>query len=255
MWTHDRTCSYRQELYNGVDITLGPKVERCPLPNIYIPTRSADDWTQLLADPVKHWRTGYSARTLAQSWQDADGLPTEITEAFTASENLAGIKLLLAIPEHQVPLVGGSRPSQNDIWALARVGNELVSIAVEGKVAEPFGPTMSDWIAEGSTGKAARLAFLRRELNLNEELAGNIRYQLLHRTASAIIEAKRFCASHAVMLVHSFSPSRDWLQDYEEFAKLLRAEATINKVVSAGNRGGIHLHIGWVCGNEKYLSK
>ncbi len=23
MWTHDRTCSYRQELYNGVDITLG----------------------------------------------------------------------------------------------------------------------------------------------------------------------------------------------------------------------------------------
>ena len=225
------------------------------MPYIYIPARSADDWAQLLADPVKHWRTGYSARTLAHSWQHADGFPTEIKEAFATNAHLAGIQLLLALPEHQVPLVGGARPSQNDIWALARAGNELVSIAVEGKVAEPFGPTLSDWLAEGSSGKATRLAFLRRELNLNEELAGTIRYQLLHRTASAIIEAKRFGAPHAVMLVHSFSPSRDWLQDYEEFAKLLRAEVVVDKVVSAGNRGGVHLHIGWVCGNEKYLSK
>lgn len=225
------------------------------MPHIYVPARSADDWTPLLADPVKHWRTGYSARALAHSWQDAGGLPMEVKEAFAGNEYLAGIQLLLALPEHQVPLVGGSRPSQNDIWALARAGNELVSIAVEGKVAEPFGPTLSEWLAEGSTGKAARLAFLRRELNLNEELAGTIRYQLLHRTASAIIEAKRFGAPHAVMLVHSFSPSRDWLPDYEQFAKLLRAESAINTVVSAGTRGGVHLHIGWVCGNEEYLSK
>jgi hypothetical protein len=114
---------------------------------------------------------------------------------------------------------------------------------------------MSDWLAEGSKGKSARLAFLRRELNLNEELAGTIRYQLLHRTASAIIEAKRFGATHAVMIVHSFSPSRDWIQDFEQFASLLRVESAVNKTVSAGIRGGVHLHIGWVCGNEKYLLK
>jgi hypothetical protein len=46
------------------------------------------------------------------------------------------------------------------------------------------------------------------------------------------------------MLVHSFSPSRDWLSDYEAFATLLRAEVATNKVVSAGNRGGVHLHVG-----------
>jgi hypothetical protein len=87
------------------------------LPHIYVPARSADDWIQLLADPVKHWRTGYSARTLAHSWQDAGGLPKEVKEAFATNEYLAGIQLLLALPEHQVPLVGGLRPSQNDIWA------------------------------------------------------------------------------------------------------------------------------------------
>lgn len=32
MWTHDRTCSYRQELYNGVDITLGLIIKSRALP-------------------------------------------------------------------------------------------------------------------------------------------------------------------------------------------------------------------------------
>lgn len=223
--------------------------------HIYIPAKSASDWTQLLADPVKHWRTEYSARTLAHSWQNANGFPAEIQAAFSTNENLAGIKLLLAFPEHKVPLMGGSRPSQNDIWALARAGTDLVSIAVEGKVAEPFGPTLSEWLTEGSTGKAARLAFLRRELDINEALAGTIRYQLIHRTASAVIEAKRFGAPHAVMLVHSFSPSREWFQDFAAFALLLRTEIAVNRVVSAGQRGEVHLHIGWVCGNEEYLTK
>ena len=222
---------------------------------IYIPAKNADDWAQLLANPVKHWRTGYSARTLAYSWQNADGFPAEVQAAFSTNELLAGIQLLLAIPEHQVPLVGGSRPSQNDIWALARASTGLVSIAVEGKVSEPFGPTLSEWLADGSKGKTSRLAFLRRELNLNEALAGTIRYQLIHRAGSAVIEAKRFGAAHAVMLVHSFSPSREWFQDFEAFALLLRTEVTVNRVAYAGQRGGVHLHIGWICGNEGFLLK
>ena len=223
--------------------------------HIYIPATSADQWAQFLAEPVKHWRTGFSARTLAHSWQDAEGFPTEVQAALSTSEYFTGIQLLLALPEHKVPLVGGSRPSQNDIWALARAGANLVSIAVEGKVAEPFGPTRTEWLAEGSKGKSARLAFLRRELSLNEALAGTVRYQLIHRAASAVIEAKRFGAPHAIMLVHSFSQSHEWFQDYEAFASLLGAKVAVNRVVSVGQRGGVHLHLGWVCGNKKYLSQ
>jgi len=69
--------------------------------------------------------------------------PPKFQAAFSTNEHLADIQLLLAIPEHQVPLVGGSRPSQNGIWALARASTGWVSIAVEGKVFEPFGPTLS----------------------------------------------------------------------------------------------------------------
>jgi len=45
---------------------------------IYLPAANAEQWAQLLADPVKRWRQGYSARTLAYSWQEANGFPTEV---------------------------------------------------------------------------------------------------------------------------------------------------------------------------------
>jgi hypothetical protein len=225
------------------------------LSKVYIPATRADQWAQFLAEPVKHWRTGYSARTLAHSWQEADGFPLEVWAALAAHPGFAGIELLLALPEHQVHLPGGSRPSQNDIWVLARAGNDLVSIAVEGKVAEPFGPTLEEWLDGASSGKAARFAFLRTALGLPEQVPGTVRYQLLHRSASAVIEAKRFGAAHAVMLVHSFGQAHQWFEDYAAFAALFGAEVAVDRVVSVGERDGVQLHLGWVCGDAKYLSK
>ncbi|GAB4582074.1 MAG: hypothetical protein Fur0022_48270 [Anaerolineales bacterium] len=48
----------------------------------------------------------------------------------------------------------------------------------------------------------------------------NIRYQLLHRTASAIIEAKQLNARYAMMIVHSFSTEHKWFSDYQDFLDL-----------------------------------
>lgn len=222
---------------------------------IYLPAGSADQWAQFLAEPVKHWRTGFSARTLAYSWQEAAGFPSEVARVLRASDRLRGIELLLAIPEHQVPLPGGSRPSQNDIWALASSEAGLVSIAVEGKVEEPFGPTVSEWLAEASTGKTTRLTFLQDLLSLPGALPSGIRYQLLHRAASALIEAKRFHATQAILLVHSFSPAATWFSDYEAFASLLGVRAQANRVHSAGTRGGVEFHIAWVSGDAAYLAR
>ena len=53
------------------------------------------------------------------------------------------IEILLAIPEHKVPLPGGSSSSQNDLFVLAKNHDHLISIAVEGKVSEHFGDTVS----------------------------------------------------------------------------------------------------------------
>ena len=222
---------------------------------VYIPANRAEQWSTLLAKPELHWKTGASAKALAYCWQEAHGFPTEVKAALELNEALRGITLLLALPEHKVDLPGGTRPSQSDIWVLARAKDKLVSMAVEGKVAESFDRTVDECLEDASPGKHQRLKFLRDELGLDDDQElGSIRYQLLHRTASAVIEAKRFCASHAVLLVHSFSPARDWLADYQSFARLFEAEPAVDRVVTVGARGGVSLHLGWVCGDARFLA-
>ena len=211
---------------------------------IFVPTTSVDRWKQLLADPDKQWRTGYSARTLAHCWQEADGLPASVQTVFRrwGTEPFNELEVLLVVPEHQVPLPGGSRPSQSDVWVLARGGTDLVSIAVEGKVSEPFGLTLEEWRKDASPGKEERLNFICKQLSLNPSPHDSIRYQLLHRAASAVVEARRFNAAHAMMLVHSFSPSDEWFDDYEQFLALFGASGAPNTVTSAGKRAGLFLY-------------
>jgi hypothetical protein len=71
---------------------------------IYIPSRGADDWRTLLADPTRHWRAGFSAMTLARCWEAANGLPGEISAMFAGFD--ISPELLVALPEHKVPLPG-----------------------------------------------------------------------------------------------------------------------------------------------------
>ena len=105
---------------------------------IYIPATEPEDWRSLLADPQKHWRDGYSAKSVAYAWQQAKGFPREIQRVFENSEYpvFRNIEMLLAFPEHKVPLPGGLAASQNDLFVLARGDGQLISMTVEGKVSE-----------------------------------------------------------------------------------------------------------------------
>ena len=123
------------------------------MPLIYLPSKGPHEWQALLAEPERQWKPGFSASTLAHCWTDADGFPAEVRTALSDHPALADAEPLLILPEWQVPLPGGARFSQNDIWILAKAGGGLVSIAIEGKVGEPFGPTLADWKADASSGK------------------------------------------------------------------------------------------------------
>ena len=224
---------------------------------IFLPATKPECWKKFLADP-KHWKTGYSAKALAYCWQEANGFPESVRSVFKKSgiELFQDIKLLLALPEYQVPLPGGARPSQNDIFVLARAKDQLVSITVEGKVSEPFGQTVAEWRKDGSAGKRERLSYLLQKLDLEKSTSiDEIRYQLLHRTVSALIEAKRFRAKSALMLVHSFSQSDEGLDDYGDFLALFNAKGSVNSISFGKNINGVNLYFGWVRGDKKYLSK
>ena len=103
---------------------------------IYIPTTKPEDWKPLLADP-KHWRSGYSAMALAYCWQNANGFPASVKRVFNKSkiDLLYNMDILFAMPEYSVALPDGARTSQNDLFILAKNGDDLITITVEGKVA------------------------------------------------------------------------------------------------------------------------
>ena len=220
-------------------------------------TTGPDDWRTLLADPVKHWRTGYSARTLAYSWEADDGLPPEVAHALRQSDDplLADLSPVLAVPEFKVPLPGGTRASQNDVFVLARSAAGPVSIMVEGKVNESFGPTLDEWLCEASPGKKKRLLYLVRCLGLDAQPQGTVRYQLLHRAASAIITGDQYRAAAAVLLVHSFSQERAGWPDYQSFTRLFGVEAAEGVVQRLGSGSGVPLFGVWVVGDESFLQK
>lgn len=226
--------------------------------NVYVPSQGPQSWQQFLAEPEKQWKTGYSAKSMAHCWEDADGLPASIRNALKSSglDALAGLEPLLILPEHKVPLPGGRTQSQNDAFVLARNDAGLTAITIEGKVEESFGPPVSAWGPQSSAGKRERFAYLVNLLGLQDQELGDIYYQLLHRTASALIEARRFHAGSAMMLVHSFSQRHSWFDEYAKFARLMSvSDPQLNRVHPAGERNGIQLYLGWVTGEAEYLQK
>jgi len=223
---------------------------------IFVPARGLDDWRRLLADPDLHWRDGKSAKELALIWEAAQrtrrGLPPEIAAALDKTGDLRGAALVLAVPEHRVGFAGGGHPSQNDLWALLRVGKSgLVSLTVEAKAGEELGDLVGDWLrkAEEGSKKPARLDHLRRILGLDAgEPIEHIRYQLLHRTASALKEAQRASASAAAMIVQSFDAEKDRpsFGEFCVFGRLMGADVRMDSLARCTRATEVPLWLGWV---------
>ena len=191
---------------------------------ILVPTDGPETWKRFLAEPEKQWKLGFSAMSTACSWEQVDGLPPEIAALFesAAETALRDAKLTLAIPEYKVALAGGSRPSQNDVFAVLSCSNGLITMMVEGKAREDFGPLVGDWAKNTSSqGVRARLGHIMQSIGLGQPPPDDVRYQLLHRSASAVIEAKRFHAPFAAVVIQSFE-ARDTENHYGDFCNFVR---------------------------------
>lgn len=223
---------------------------------IYIPSKGPDSWKELLAQPEKQWKTGFSAKTMAYCWEDQNGFPKEFYKPLKDSG--LNLDMLIAIPEYKVYLDNNKAPSQNDLFVLSKDSNGLAVIMIEGKASEPFDKIIKDW--NNSDGKLCRFEFLAEKLEINNNISdcNDLRYQLFHRTVSAILIAEQFFAKKAIMIVHSFSQSNEWFNDYLEFVRLLNP--SINSKIDEINKcktlsSGIDLYIGWIKGDDKYLKK
>jgi hypothetical protein len=224
--------------------------------NICVPTQGPEDWKRFLARE-SHWKEGYSAMALAQSWEthvnEGRGCPPEIGRL------LFPISIFLAIPEYKVylpPLDG--RPSQTDLLAIGSEAEGLVAVTVEGKVNETFGPTLDERRQDATPGFDERIAYILALLKLPATIPGTTRYQLLHRTVAALHAATQFKAYRAVVLVHSFSqaqPHGAWFEDFHAFGRLFGADLEPECLESVGTFHGIEIDLAWCRGEERFLRR
>lgn len=192
----------------------------------------------------------------AACWEDAHPkLPAEVRTVLDSGNDAAieGLELLAAIPEWEVALPGGERASQTDVMALTRNPQGLVVLGVEAKVDETFGPTLEEKKAKATQNQMDRIAYLESEHGRNDPFPNFIRYQLLHRSVSAILTARAFHAPIAVMLVHSFSPNSMWRNDFSAFCTELNCSLMSQDLFEAPRINGVRLILGWCKGNKKYL--
>jgi hypothetical protein len=221
---------------------------------VFVPTRSGSDWRRLLAKPDLHWKSGRSAMTAAACWEEAaDRLPREIAETLSncGAPDLEDLRLLAAIPEWEVPLPGGSRSSFTDVLAVATNAGGLCTMAIEAKAGEDFGPTLASRRLEASEGQQTRISYL--EDLLETSFDGAVRYQLLHRTASAILAARDFHARAAVMLVHAWNATPEQRRDFEAFSDAIGAEHCGAAVRVATRSSAPRLYLAWCDGDPRFL--
>ena len=193
--------------------------------------------------------------TTAAAWEASpDRLPSDVSAVLDSSrdESLLGLRLLAAIPEWEVPLEGGDTASRTDVLALCSNQYGLCVVAVEGKVDEDFGPLLGKKRADATPGVNTRLESLQ-EILKHSSFDDSIRYQFLHRTASALLTAREFHARTAVMVVQSFGSKTSLREDFNNFCQALGATEIEAGLYLAKSFDAPRLFLVWCDGDKKFL--
>lgn len=240
------------------------------MPTFQIPIEAPEEIIPRLGKQGAHWKKGRSAYELSTSWMRAKGIPQSVRATLDQAIEWQGAELLEGIFERETELPGRGKPSQTDLLALVRlkVGNAVLGI--EGKVDEPFGELVGNWlkgkpdekIGEPPEATATRKRSAQNRQERFKALCGvlevdpadldNFYYQLFHRTCASIYEAKRFGYKQAVVLVHSFAaipelPCRPaCFDDFSAFAARVGMPVAEPGAISPSKLcNGIELRLAW----------
>lgn len=183
---------------------------------------------------------------IAEQWESGGGLPDSVS-AILAATGFDDPELLLAVPEWKTSLPDGYKPTQTDVFALVRCESGVIALCIEAKVRESFGKLIGQWLQETSAAGVKRLDDLLQIIGAIESPPHHLRYQLVHRTAAACIEAERFNAAAALMVVQSFSNQEAGFKDFAEFFGWLGVnDVRPGELFQVPVKRGIPLYVGWI---------
>jgi len=182
---------------------------------------------------------------LAARWHAAVGFPSEIERLLATNAATRSASPLLVIPDHQVPLRDGARASQTDLWVLARTRRGLLSIAIDAD--PPQFPAAAD--ASQAAATVERWLAICRLLEVKEQCEPAVQSRFFHRTAAALLEARRFFAAGAAVIVHSVGTRWNSFTDFQRLVAVMGGQVSRpGELVSVAPREGLELHFGWACG-------
>lgn len=216
------------------------------LVRIAVPLRKPEDVIPHLGK-VTHWRQGRSAKAVADSWFQANDVPPRVRAVLETAEDLRGVELIDAWLERSTDLQDQrGTASQTDLLAILGIDDKLIILGVEAKVDESFGPLVADWLGASAKGKVERLAKLCALFEMPPETAGELRYQLFHRTAAVIYEARRYRCKKAILIIQSFCPNATGLSDFLAFFERIGIRGAVRDTLSSSRVfGGVELRVGW----------
>ncbi len=203
----------------------------------YVELKTAADWAQVVG--AKNWKQGYSAYELAQAWASGN-FPAAVQAVLNSVPSPFPKPLTpdYMLVEKPVFLDNHKAPSMTDIMVYCNMKTvEPFVLAVEGKANEAFDKTVADWILDGTAApkptRVHRLDFLRRELGVDVPEDSTLRYQLIHRSVSALLESGLHGEVSCMLLIHSFGGKTptNWT-DYVAFLNHIGIANPVKNVVS-----------------------
>jgi Domain of unknown function (DUF6946) len=213
--------------------------------------RSVEDWF-MYAPPKtgeRQWEDGRSEKELARSWFRKEfACPPEEMRVLLERAFRAEIAFDEAKPECVIKLDVFAGEHRNcDLVVLCNVGAKRMVINVEAKADEPFGRVIGEYY-DRKTGSGSKVPARIRQLSQAlfgrepDEAIRNLRYQLLHATAAALVEAAASGAELGLFLVHEFwsasinrnkltQNATDWENFVHAFPELTTARIEENQIL------------------------
>jgi len=219
---------------------------------------SAEDWRQIVEQDKREWRCGKSAYELAHHWQGCRGFPERVKAVLSCASDrrLQRLSAKYGFVEWPMFLDTFRAPSRTDVMVYCYTeAEELVVVGVEGKATERFAEPVRDWIRGGkeepTPSRTRRLSYLSMQLGVDVPPDSTFGYQLVHRTASVVMEAILREAAAGIVLIHSFSDEapENWCH-FAQFTDVLGVPCKEKDVLAGpawlGPNRSLEVWFGWV---------
>lgn len=227
------------------------------IPGFFQPVSKPLEWKKYVRDAETKWVPEGSAMELACCWQKTPAdFPSEVKLAFDRSGTASSF--LLGIPEYKVDMPGEGLPASNNLLVLSTIDHRLCPIIVEGNKNGTFGEYCDHESLQDERHRERR-KLMFADLGLSEDsfVPSKLRYQLMHRTLSAIYVAHAFCADRCMVLVHRIGHDdneHDAFIDYKYFLGLFGVDAQ-KGIIQRARVAGLQLMFLWVEDRNIYSAK